>query len=119
MSDDDAKTEVEGAAVSSRLFSLIILGIILVFVGVAVMVVASALSGSSSVGGVILIGPIPIVFGAGPDAAWLIALSVVLTIISLVLFLVLNRMVKRIEWACLLFGGLFFFAVVSVQENQC
>jgi uncharacterized membrane protein len=92
------KTESEGIAVSSRLFGLVVLGISLVFVGVAVIIAASALSGGSgSVGGVILIGPIPIVFGAGPDAAWLIVLSVVLTIISIVLFLIMNRRVKRIE----------------------
>jgi uncharacterized membrane protein len=92
------KTEVEGVAVSSRLFGLIVLGISLVFVGVAVIIAASALSGgSSSIGGVILIGPFPIVFGAGPDASLLIVLSVVLTIISLVLFIIMNRRVKRIE----------------------
>jgi uncharacterized membrane protein len=92
------KTETDGVAVSSRLFGLIVLGISLVFVGVAVIIAASALSGGSgSVGGVILIGPIPIVFGTGPDAAWLIVLSVVLTIISVILFLIMNRRVKRIE----------------------
>jgi uncharacterized membrane protein len=97
MSNED-KTETEGIAVSSRLFGLIVLGISLVFAGIAVIIAASALSGGSgSVGGVILIGPIPIVFGAGPDAAWLIVLSVVLTIISVVLFLIMNRRIKRIE----------------------
>ncbi len=77
---------------SSRLLGFLLLGITLVFVGIAVLVVASlVLGGSGSVGGVILIGPIPIVFGAGPDAGWLIAISVILTVISVVLFLVLNR----------------------------
>lgn len=95
---DESKTETEGIAVSSRLFGLVVLGISLVFVGVAVIIAASALSGGSgSVGGVILIGPFPIVFGVGPDATLLIVLSVVLTIISLVLFLLMNRKVKRIE----------------------
>jgi uncharacterized membrane protein len=97
MSNED-KTETEGIAVSSRLFGLIVLGISLVFAGIAVIIAASALSGDSgSVGGVILIGPIPIVFGTGPDAAWLIVLSVVLTIISVILFLIMNRRIKRIE----------------------
>ena len=44
-----------------------------------------------------MIGPIPIVFGAGPDAGWLIAISVILTVISVVLFLVMNRRVRRID----------------------
>lgn len=95
---DENKPDAQGVAVSSRFFGLLILGISLVFVGVAVIIAAVVLTGGfGSVGGVILIGPFPIVFGAGPDAVWLIVLSVVLTIISLVLFLLMNRRVKRIE----------------------
>jgi len=90
--------EGEGIAVSSRLLGLVLLGITLVFVGIAVIIVASVvLGGSGSVGGIILIGPIPIVFGAGPEAGWLIAISVILSVISLVLFLIMNRRVRRIE----------------------
>ena len=74
----------------------LLLGLALVFVGVAVLVVASVvLGGSGSVGGVILIGPIPIVFGAGPDAGWLIGISIILTVVSLVLFLVMNKRRER------------------------
>lgn len=87
-----SEEENEGITVSSRGFGLLLLGIALVFIGITVIVVATVvLGGSGSVGGVILIGPIPIVFGAGPEAGWLIAVGVVLTIISVVLFLVLNR----------------------------
>jgi uncharacterized membrane protein len=90
LSDEEA--ENEGIGVSSRLLGFLLLGITLVFVGVAVLVFASlVLGGQGSVGGVILIGPIPIVFGAGPDAGWLIAISVILTVVSVSLFLVLNR----------------------------
>jgi uncharacterized membrane protein len=87
------ESEAEGGiAVSSRALKLLMLGIALVFVGVAVLVVASVvLGGSGSVGGVIFIGPIPIVFGADPDAGWLIVISIILAVISAVLFLVLNR----------------------------
>ena len=87
--------EEEGFAVSNRLFTFLMLGIALVFLGVAVIVVASIVLGGGSVGGIILIGPIPIVFGAGPDAVWLIAISVVLSVISLVLFLIMNRRYRR------------------------
>ena len=88
--------EDEGIAVSSRLLGLVLLGITLVFVGIAVIIVASiVLGGSGSVGGIILIGPIPIVFGAGPEAVWLIAISVILSVISIVLFLIMNRRVRR------------------------
>jgi uncharacterized membrane protein len=85
----------EGFEVSSRLLTLLLAGISLVFVGIAIIVVASIVLGSGSVGGVILIGPIPIIFGTGPDALWLILISVILSIISIVLFLVLNRRNRR------------------------
>ena len=86
----------EGITVSGRGLGLLLLGIALVFIGISVIVVATVvLGGSGSVGGVILIGPIPIVFGAGPEANWLIAVGGALTIISLVLFLVLNRRARR------------------------
>lgn len=90
--------EGEGIAVSSRLLAWILLGITLVFVGIAVIILASiVLGGSASVGGIILIGPIPIVFGVGPEAVWLIAISVIMSVISIVLFLIMNRRVRRIE----------------------
>jgi uncharacterized membrane protein len=92
----DQEAEDEGIGVSGRLLSFLFIGIVLVFVGIAVIVVASVfLSGSGSVGGVILIGPIPIVFGAGPDAGWLIGISIILTASSVVLFLIMNRRQRR------------------------
>ena len=92
----DGEAEGEGISISNRLFGFLLLGIALVFVGVAVLVVASVvLGGSGSVGGVILIGPIPIVFGAGSDAGWLIAVSIILTVVSIVLFLLMNRRAKN------------------------
>jgi uncharacterized membrane protein len=88
--------ESEGFAVSGRLWMLLLAGISLIFVGIAVIVVASILfGGSGSVGGVILIGPIPIIFGSGPDALWLILIGVVLSVISIVLFLVFNRRARK------------------------
>ena len=94
LSDEEAQDE--GIGISSRLLVFLLLGITLVFVGIAVLVVALVvLGGSGSVGGVILIGPIPIVFGAGPDATWLIAVSIILSVLSMVLFLLMNRRTRR------------------------
>jgi uncharacterized membrane protein len=93
------EAEDDGIGISSRLLSFLLLGITLILVGTAVLLVASVvLGGSGSVGGVILIGPIPIVFGAGPDAGWLIAASIILTVISVILFLVMNRRGKRFSF---------------------
>ncbi len=96
MSETSEQSGEDGVAVSGRTVGLLLAGFALVFVGIAVIVVATLVFGNGgSVGGVILIGPIPIVFGSGPNATWLIALSVVLTIISIAVFIALNRRTKR------------------------
>jgi uncharacterized membrane protein len=95
LSYEDA--EDEGIGLSGRLLGFLLLGIALVFVGIAVIVVVSVvLGGSGSVGGIILIGPIPIVFGAGPDAGWLIVISIILTAISVISFLILNKRQRKV-----------------------
>jgi uncharacterized membrane protein len=87
----------EGVTVSSRFFLLLVLGFVLVFVGVIIVLVAALLSGNSpaSVGAVIFIGPFPIVVGAGPDAGLLILIGVILAVLSVVVFLVMNRRAGR------------------------
>jgi uncharacterized membrane protein len=86
------ETEDEGIAVSSRLLAFLILGIALVLIGIVVLVVVSVVfSSSASVGVVIFIGPFPIVFGAGPNAAWLIIIGIILVVLGIVVFLVMNR----------------------------
>jgi len=95
LSDEEA--EDEGIGLSGRLLGFLLLGIALVFVGFAVIVVVSVvLGGSGSVGGIIHVGPIPIVFGAGSDASWLIVISIILTAISIILFLILNKRQKNV-----------------------
>ena len=95
-SAQETEDEDKGISVSSRLFGFLLLGIALVFVGLVILVVATLVfGGSGSVGGIILIGPIPIVFGAGPDASWLIVISIILAVLSTVLFLVMNRRLRR------------------------
>jgi len=96
MSTRSQEPEDEGIAVSSRLLGFLILGIALVFVGIVVLVVASLAFGSSgSVGIVIFIGPFPIVFGSVPNATWLILIGIILAVLSIVLFLIMNRRLGR------------------------
>jgi len=64
-------------------FSTIILGLILVAVAAAFSQV-----GSTGLGGIIFIGPIPIVFGAGPDAQWMILFAIIPTVLSVTMFLI-------------------------------
>ncbi len=67
-------------------------GFAIIIVGVVLIAIAALLSNSSgSVGGIIFIGPFPIVFGAGPDAVWLIATSIAIAVLMIVLLYVLRR----------------------------
>ena len=93
------ETAEEESIVSSRLFLFLILGFVLVVVGIAVILIATVLygGGSASAGAVIFIGPFPIVIGAGPDVTWIVLLSIILAVLSIVVFLVLNRKIRRLE----------------------
>ena len=91
------KTGDGGIDLSGRLLVFFLFGVTLVFVGIAVLMIAfSSLGGSGSAGGVILIGPIPIVFGVGSDSSWLVAFSIILTVVSVILFLIMNRQTRRV-----------------------
>jgi uncharacterized membrane protein len=97
MFENTNQPDEDGITISSRLFGVLVLGFLLVFIGVIVLVVAAVLSGGSgSVGGVVFIGPIPIVFGAGPEANWLIIISIILSVVTLALFLIYTRRSRRI-----------------------
>jgi len=69
------------------------LGIVLIFVGLAVIISTAVLfgSGSLSFGAVIFIGPFPIAVGAGPSATWLILIGVIIAVISVLLFVIMSR----------------------------
>ena len=89
----------EGAPVSSRFFLLLISGFVLIFVGIAAILVAMVFygGGSASAGVVIFIGPFPIVIGAGPDATLIVLFSIIIAVLSVVVFLVMNKRVRRLE----------------------
>lgn len=88
----DEEPEEEGITVSSRLFAFLILGIALFIIGIVVLVVALAVfSSSTSVGVVVFIGPFPIVFGSGSNAALLIIIGIILAVLSVIVFAVMNR----------------------------
>jgi uncharacterized membrane protein len=89
------ETAEEGITVSSKLF--LILGFALVVVGIIVILIATVLygGGSASAGAVIFIGPFPIVIGAGPDVTWIVLFSIILAVLSVVVFLVMNRRIRK------------------------
>jgi uncharacterized membrane protein len=91
------ETAEEGITVSSRLFLFLILGFFLVVVGIIVILIATVLysGGSASAGAVIFIGPFPIVIGAGPDVTWIVLFSIIIAVLSIVVFLVMNRRIRK------------------------
>ena len=82
----------EGIQVFSKFFMLSMLGFAVVIIGIILVMAASLLGGSSaSVGGVIFIGPFPIMFGAGPNGAWLIGISIVISVVMILAFVLMRR----------------------------
>ena len=65
----------------------------MVLIGMILMVAASMTQGqgAASGGAVILIGPIPIILGGGPESGWLILLGAAITVIAFVAFLLTRR----------------------------
>ena len=74
---------------------LFILGFFIIFVGVTVLIVATVLLDNlQSFGVLIFIGPFPIVVGIGPETSWMALLVVVLTILSIIVFVMSCRKMK-------------------------
>ncbi len=87
----ESEPAINGESVSRRILALFTIGFFLVLIGIAVIIVASLFddqNGSASIGAVIFIGPLPIVLGVGPDASWLIVVSIILAVLAIVMILV-------------------------------
>jgi uncharacterized membrane protein len=87
---EESKSDDEKAF--RKFFSLFTLGFLITLLGLAILVVVTVISGGSvNVGGVIFIWFFPIVFGVGPDAAWLILFALILAVLSIIIFLISYR----------------------------
>ena len=91
--EESGETVEEGVNANNKVFLLLITGFVLVFVGIVVVLIATVLfsGGSASAGAVVFIGPFPIVIGADSDVTWIVLFSIILAVLSIVMFLVLNR----------------------------
>ncbi len=70
------------------------LAIVLIFLGIFLIVLAILLSarGKAEAGGVVIIGPLPIVFGTSQKVATsVIVLAILLTLLTMFLFLSLQK----------------------------
>ncbi|MEM2106096.1 MAG: DUF131 domain-containing protein [Candidatus Bathyarchaeia archaeon] len=79
-----------------RFILLFIIGFLMIFVGIIILMVVAAIygGGTSSFGGIIFIGPIPIVFGAGPEAPLMVAVAIILAVLSIIMFFVFRRKIE-------------------------
>ncbi len=72
------------------MFELILLGIVLIILGMFILMLSlwRAGEGRGEAGGVVIVGPVPIVFGTSQRvAAMVMVLAIVLTVVTLLLFL--------------------------------
>jgi uncharacterized membrane protein len=68
------------------------LGFSLIFIGMIFLVISSLIYGlPDSLGLIVFIGPIPIVLGAGEYYFLAVALTIILTILGIVFFLILRN----------------------------
>lgn len=76
---------------------LFITGLFIIFVGIIILIITALFygEGAANFGGVIFIWFIPIAFGTGPEATWMILLAIILAVLSILMFLTLRREMKR------------------------
>lgn len=65
----------------------------MILIGMILMMAASLTQGhgTTSGGAVILIGPIPIILGGGPESGWLILLAAIITVLAITAFILARR----------------------------
>ena len=68
--------------------NLLPLGLILIFAGFVVLAYAASSQGTVSTGGVVFIGPFPIVFGSGPGGGQLALISLAIGVAMVLVILV-------------------------------
>ena len=76
---------------------LLAAGLLVIVAGFALVLAGSVGQGSSSVGGVVFIGPFPIVFGSGPGGGFLALASVVIGGIMVILLLLWGWRLSRMK----------------------
>ncbi|MEM1566485.1 MAG: DUF131 domain-containing protein [Candidatus Bathyarchaeia archaeon] len=76
-----------------RFITLFFVGFLIILLGIVFLTVAMLLSGTgnASVGGVVFIWFFPIVFGAGPEAHWLILFAIILAVLGIIIFFLTTR----------------------------
>ncbi len=76
---------------------LLAVGLVILLAGIGLLVVGTAAQGNASTGGVIFIGPFPIVFGSGPGGTTLALASVLIGAVMLILLLVWGWRLSKVK----------------------
>ncbi len=76
---------------------LLAVGFAILLAGIGLLVVGAAAQGNVSTGGVIFIGPFPIVFGSGPGGTTLALASVLIGAVMLILILVWGWRLSKVR----------------------
>lgn len=86
-----------GVPLFGRCFFLLVLGFSFVVVGSIVVVIAALLYGIDppSFNAIIFIGPFPIAFGVGSESGLMIVAGLFVALLSIILFWVVNRKVRK------------------------
>jgi len=80
-----------------KFLTLLIIGFFMIFLGIIILIVATLLygEGSAHFGSVIFIWFIPIVFGAGPEATWMITFATILAVLSIIMFPIIRKEIAK------------------------
>lgn len=93
-----SKCASEQTSTFQKFLVTFIIGFFTILIGIIILMVAAVLYDSSAnFGAVIFIGPFPIVAGSGPEAPWIVLFAIVLAILSIIIFLVLRREMKKMD----------------------
>jgi uncharacterized membrane protein len=87
----------ENSEDSQKFLILIIIGFLLTFAGIIILILAAIIYGeeSANFGALLFIGPIPIIVGFGPEAPMIILLAIILTVLSIIMFLIMRKKEKQ------------------------
>lgn len=84
------KVEMPLLTVPLKLF---LIGFMLIFIGMILLIAYSAMYGNTqlSIGAIVIIGPLPIILGAGPYSFFAILLAAILMVLAIVFFLLMRK----------------------------
>jgi uncharacterized membrane protein len=93
------KGEGNKANDSQKFLILFLIEFVMIFVGIIILVIAASFYGGTATnfGGVVFIGPFPIVIGVGPDADLMFLFATILAVLTIIMFLIMRRKVVQLN----------------------